>query len=71
MIEKQNGGRQPDMQKYFFRASAADFEKIPGSPLAYWASRPIFENFAQSLALGDRVTPKQGLATGDNGRFTR
>ncbi len=25
-----------EMAKYFYRASAADFKKIPGSPVAYW-----------------------------------
>ena len=27
-----------DMAKHFYRASAADFKKIPGSPVAYWIS---------------------------------
>ena len=27
-----------EMAKYFYRASAVDFKKIPGSPVAYWVS---------------------------------
>jgi hypothetical protein len=56
---------------HFFRASAADFKKIPGSPIAYWVSektRNIFDNLP---TLEQFVVPKQGLATGDNTRFTR
>ena len=71
MSESKSKNRKQSLENYFFRVSAADFDNIPGSPLAYWVSSPVFENFAQGLALGDRVTPKQGLATGDNGRFTR
>lgn len=59
------------MEKYFFRASAADFKKIPGSPIAYWVSdniRSIFENAEQ---LGNLVEPRQGMATTDNNQFLR
>ena len=40
-----------DMAKYFYRASAADFKKIPGSPVAYWVSDKILALFnGRSLA---------------------
>lgn len=32
-------------KKHFFRASAADFKKIPGSPIAYWVNKRIIEIF--------------------------
>ena len=32
-------------EKYFFRASAAEFRKIPGSPVAYWLSDAIIKSF--------------------------
>lgn len=34
-----------DMAKYFYRASAADFMKIPGGPVAYWASEQLRKAF--------------------------
>ncbi|MGL6404161.1 BREX-1 system adenine-specific DNA-methyltransferase PglX [Aeromonas taiwanensis] len=33
------------MQQHFYRASAADFGKIPGSPVAYWISEKILALF--------------------------
>ncbi len=56
---------------WFFRASATDFEKIPGSPIAYWVSKKTRKVFEDLPMLEKSVIPKQGLATGDNGRFTR
>lgn len=53
-----------------YRASAEDFGKIPGSPLAYWVSRRI-RNIFSLPKLRDLGSAKQGLATADNGRFVR
>jgi type II restriction/modification system DNA methylase subunit YeeA len=49
---------------------ASDFQKIPGSPIAYWISKEMLRLYEGSL-LGDYATPKQGLATGDNTQFLR
>lgn len=57
-------------EKYFFRASAADFKKIPGNPIAYWASEKIFSAF-EKMQLRDVADAKQGMATSDNDRFLR
>ena len=35
-----------EMAKYFYRASAADFGKIPGSPIAYWLDKKIIKYFS-------------------------
>jgi type II restriction/modification system DNA methylase subunit YeeA len=51
-------------------ASASDFKKIPGSPIAYWVSQNAINAFSGSR-IGDYATGKQGLATGDNDRFLR
>ncbi len=56
---------------WFFRASAADFKKIPGSPIAYWVSGKIRNIFANNKSLGGIAEAKQGLATADNNRFVR
>jgi len=56
---------------WFYRASAADFKKIPGSPIAYWVSDRVREIFVEGTGLRQLVTVKQGMATSDNGRFLR
>lgn len=55
----------------FYRASAADFKKIPGSPIAYWATDNVFEIFKKCKGLRELVTIKQGMATSNNDRFLR
>lgn len=55
---------------WFYRASAADFRKIPGSPIAYWLGQAALTAFS-GKAIGDILTFKQGIATSDNERFLR
>ena len=55
----------------YFQAKQKDFEKIPGSPIAYWVSDKIREIFEKNQKLGDVGEAKQGLATADNNRFLR
>lgn len=50
---------------------AADFNKIPGSPIAYWCSPKVIKVFEQSKSLGELIPVKKGMDTGDNGRFIR
>ena len=59
------------MERYFFRASAEDCKKIPGSPIAYWVSDRVREIFEKSQPLGSVCDARQGLATADNDRFLR
>lgn len=33
--------QEQGMERYFFRASAEDFKKIQGSPIAYWLSKTL------------------------------
>ena len=56
---------------WFFRASAADFAKIPGSPVAYWVSERIRGLFVDNPQMGELIDARQGLATSDNNRFLR
>lgn len=56
---------------WFYRANEKDFGKIPGSPIAYWASPSVFEAFEKYPPLKSVAAPRQGLATGDNARFLR
>ncbi|MFK7848526.1 MAG: BREX-1 system adenine-specific DNA-methyltransferase PglX [Rhodothermales bacterium] len=56
---------------WFFRASADDFEKIPGSPIAYWVTKNILKMFENGTPIGEIASPRQGLATSNNDRFLR
>ena len=55
----------------YFQAKQKDFEKIPGSPIAYWVSDKVREIFEKNQKLGEVGEAKQGLATADNNRFLR
>ncbi len=57
--------------KNFFRASAEDFKKIPGSPVAYWVSEGVKCAFEKCGNLEDIAHPRKGLVTTDNERFLR
>ena len=56
---------------WFFNASAADFKKIPGSPVAYWMKRELINIFSSSLFFGDIANPRVGMSTSDTDRFVR
>ncbi len=59
------------IDKYAFRASAADFKKIPGSPIAYWLSKRVLSAFSSYSLLGDQVPVRGGMTTANNERFVR
>ncbi|HHK4155466.1 TPA: BREX-1 system adenine-specific DNA-methyltransferase PglX [Pseudomonas aeruginosa] len=63
--------QKTDMAKYFYRASAADFMKIPGAPLAYWVTDRLRDTFLSDLNLGVIAKPRQGMATTNNDLFLR
>ena len=56
---------------FFFRASAPDFKKIPGSPIAYWVSDRIRNSFIESSSLNDIAQPRKGITTADNDKYLR
>jgi len=56
---------------WFYRASADDFGKVPGRPIAYWASTPVINSFETGLRLGDLLDTAQGMKTLNNDRFIR
>ena len=53
-----------------YTANQDDFGKIPGSPVAYWASKSVISAFNYNQ-LGAYGKPRQGLITGDNECFLR
>lgn len=71
MNETQDNNSKEKMGKYFFRASAEDFKKIPGSPIAYWVSNTVRRIFSSNKPLTSLGDTRQGMATSDNNRFLR
>lgn len=57
---------------WFYRADASTFHDIPGSPIAYWASKAMHKAFSaeRPVAAGFKAVVK-GIFTGDNARFLR
>jgi len=53
-----------------FLASAIDFEKVPGSPIAYWIQDGT-RNAFQSKKIADNAVLFQGIITGNNEQFVR
>ena len=48
-----------------------NFDKIPGSPLAYWASNNILNDFQIGDNINNYIDSFQGIITGDNNKFLR
>ena len=49
-----------------FQAKQKDFEKIPGSPIAYWVSDKILKTFTEGIILKDLGILREGIKTGNN-----
>ena len=60
----------PVPENRFAQTSAANFSKIPGSPVAYWVSNSLIKAF-QNKTMGEIAKPRQGMATSDNNKFLR
>lgn len=58
-------------EKNIYLVNTNNFKKIPGAPVAYWASKRIFEIFDTTPNIKYYASPRQGLATADNNRFVR
>ena len=68
---------QGDKEKMFLNgenryiADQENFKKIPGMPVAYWASENIIDDFDKAKSMEEILDVRQGLATADNNRFLR
>lgn len=63
--------KEKGMGKYFFRASAEDFKKIPGSPIAYWLTPKLRSAFQKFISFSKYSDTRIGLITGDNNYYIR
>lgn len=55
---------------YFYEARQSNFSKIPGSPVAYWASESIRNAFSETSLYKKSVSPSQNV-TGNNDKYVR
>lgn len=55
---------------YYFEQYSDNFAKIPGAPVAYWASDAIYTMF-NNKQLMDYMAFKEGITTGDNDIYLR
>ncbi|WP_125584600.1 BREX-1 system adenine-specific DNA-methyltransferase PglX [Lacticaseibacillus jixianensis] len=56
---------------YVYRSNQANFGKMPGSPIAYWASSNLIHDFEVGKPLSEAAEPRVGLQTGNNDLFLR
>lgn len=56
---------------FYYEQNTDDFSKIPGSPVAYWASSKLFDTFASFDTIGDYYDVRNGITTGDNNTFLK
>ena len=55
----------------FAHVSTDSFSKIPGSPVAYWATENILKAYEEGKPLSEVAYPRQGMATTNNNIFLR
>lgn len=55
---------------YYYESASTSFSKIPGSPIAYWVSKRVFDTFNYNK-VSKYISPRIGLVTGDTDRFLR
>jgi hypothetical protein len=56
---------------WVFHVHPANFNRIPGSPFAYRLSNADIGVFSTGITLGEIVSLREGINTGDNDRFLR
>ena len=60
----------PVLGNRFVQVSTDNFAKIPGSPIAYWASDKVLACYSHK-SIYDYANPCKGIDTGDNNIFLR
>lgn len=48
-----------------------ELQVIPNTPLAFWFNKDFIKLYDKEVVLDDVLSPRQGMATGDNDRFVR
>lgn len=55
-----------EMAKHFYEVDQQEFAQIPGSPIVYWLPDAVLQTFTMDESLGDVVSPRHGMSTGNN-----
>ncbi len=63
--------RDRDADGRYYETTLTKFDALPNSAFAYWLSEPMLQSFEHGRPLETIGEPRQGMATSDNGRFTR
>lgn len=58
-------------RRNLYIAYQKEFMNIPGSPIAYWVSKPELSAFQNGTILKQIASPRVGAITGDNKRFIK
>ena len=58
-------------EKRFDTTAQDEFKKIPGSPVAYWVSERVRDQFESNAPFETFAKPRIGMRTGDNDKFLR
>jgi len=56
---------------YRFTSNSIDFNKIPGSPIAYWVSDKIRDSFVNNEKISEHFIPKFGMSVGDAEKYIK
>ena len=70
-IENAEPKEFPVQGNRFAQVSAANFSKIPGSPIAYWVSENFIKAYNLGVEIGQFSTVSEGVKTGNNDLFLR
>lgn len=61
----------PSTKSLRYTVSSDDLKRIPGFPIAYWASHNIRKSFERNAPLSNYAETRIGLITGDNDHYIR
>lgn len=74
LVDLDNSNKKAEslyIKNFYYTFNQQDFNKIPGSPIAYWASKEIIEIFFSGVQLENYSNVKQGLIPGNTDVFLK
>lgn len=61
----------PIKTNYYKQICTSNFSKIPGTPIAYWVPKQIYNSFLKEKKMIDVSEARMGLTTGQNEKYLR
>lgn len=71
ITEIPRGGTENGLKLFYPNIPQTNFEKIPGSPIAYWVSEKIVHLFEKESKIGKEFYSSNGIQTGKNDKYVR